>query len=109
MKHTGPPFEKALPPSTVEEVRCLYLPAVDYRISPCTHPAGTRFEGAGKAGRVHVLAGACEFKFKGSLVALSAGQGASLPAGDYSFAVLGPDAVQLVLVWHLPTVLAQSL
>jgi len=95
-------------PRTVEEVRALYQPASDYRISPNSYPAGAEFSGYTKSGHVHVLTGSCEFKFGAKLVAISAGQRDLLPSGTYRFEVVGPDAVEFVLVWHLPSVLTDS-
>ncbi len=91
-------------PRTVEEVRALYQPPTDYRISPYSYPAGAQFFGSGRSGHVHVLTGSCEFKFGAKLVALSAGQHDLLPSGTFRFEVVGPNAVEFVFVWHLPSV-----
>jgi len=89
-------------PRSLEEVRALYQPNAEYRISPYAYQVGTRFEGCGRSCTVHVLAGSCEFKFEGMSVALSMGQRASIPSGDYIFEVVGPTSVELVYIWHLP-------
>jgi hypothetical protein len=96
-------IESSSGPRTVEEVRALYQPATDYRISAYSYPMGAEFSGSGKSGNVHVLSGSCEFRFKAKSVALSAGQHALLPSGTYTFEVVGPNAVELVHVRHLPS------
>jgi len=100
-------FDASIPPPctprTVEDVRALYHPATDYRISPYTHRVGARFEEEARTGTVHVLTGSCEFRFPNHTIALSTGESATLPSGVYSFEVKGAASVELVRVWHLPS------
>src|SRR5687768_6319018 len=97
------PSDESRPVRNVEDVRALYRPAADYRISPATHAAGASFEEIAKSGEVHILSGSCEFKFPHHTFALSTGQSATLPSGTYTFEAKGEEPVELVRVWHLPT------
>jgi hypothetical protein len=86
---------------TEDAIRRLYQPPGAFRISRNKYPAGTRFHGTTRAGRLFVLTGSCELLLP-ERVELSAGQFFDFPAGNYGLAVLGQEDLDIVKVWQLP-------
>lgn len=89
-------------PLTVEAIRKLHVPSSHYRISASRYKAGAALPGAGKSGRIYVLAGACVKTIGTWRVELRAGMFADFPAGAFEFEVLGDEDVQVVNVWWIP-------
>lgn len=86
-----------------EAVRRLHRPNYRHRFSVHhKYPPGTAFSGRQRAGTCYVLDGSCEFTFGDQRATIDAERFAKLPAGDFSFRVLGNSEVCLIKVWELP-------
>lgn len=89
-------------PISVEEVRRLHVPAVNFRVSPNRYDAGVAFPGTTRAGRVYVISGRCTKTCGEWSAELEPGTFVNFPAGDFAFTVVGNEPVRLVNVWEIP-------
>lgn len=78
------------------------FPAAKYRVSAYRYGSGIRFDGATKRAVCHIVKGSVRYEFDAAGATLNEGDVAELPAGEYSFQVLGDHEVLLVLCWELP-------
>lgn len=85
-----------------EAVRRLHWPNYRHRFSAQKYPPGTEFSGTQCASTCYVLNGACVFTFSGESINIEGEQLAALPAGDFSFRIVGQNEVLLVCVFELP-------
>ena len=88
-------------PLSEASLRSQFHPPERYRLSIHKYEPGTRFDGAGRTGRLYVLAGACSVGFDGQTVLVQAGQMLAVPEGDRTFAVVGEAPCQVANVWDL--------
>lgn len=86
---------------TEEAIRAYHVPPSSHRISKFFYPIGTKFPGRMRRARAYVVSGQCVYTFH-ERIAISAGQFADLPEGDYTFEVVGLEELQVILVWRLP-------
>ena len=82
-------------------IRELHRPPESHRISPSVYAAGTRFQGAMRAGRVYVLAGCCTYTFKDARIRMGPGEFGDLVRGDFEFQVADDGPCSIVTVWNL--------
>jgi hypothetical protein len=86
---------------SVENIRQLFQPPEDYRISPEKYLPGTEFGGFTRAGRCFIVEGSVRFVFGTDDVTLVAGDVLDFPSGKFSIAVVGTDKLVFVKVWNL--------
>ncbi len=77
------------------------FPRNQFRVSPSSFPAGTRFVAFSRAGTVYVLAGLCDFRVGDQEIACCAGDVVEFPEGRQDIIVPETSSVELVRVWDL--------
>lgn len=87
---------------TLGNIRNLYQPESDYRISWNEYPPETDFGGWSLKRRLYVVNGSCSITVKEHSLNLIAGEFADLPEGDYYFAASSHSQVEIISVWEIP-------
>ena len=88
---------------TLDLIREIHVPARDYRISRQQYEAGTQLPGSARAHRCYVIDGQCRFTIDDNSVQLDAPCFVDLPTGKYLLECDPLSGVDLIQVWHLPT------
>ena len=93
---------------SLEAVQSRYSPPEEYRVALKNYEPNTVFSGTMREGKIYMLMGTCQYKFKDSIVELSASQILAHDGGTYEFSVLGAEKCEFVSVWAIGEIMRRD-